>query len=383
MGRKVLVLLNNIPLYGSERGNINVFYALKEHEVEALFVTHAQYGDLYINPHLDKLGLAHTPADYIGKICRRKKHKEYLVEIKNSLRGNYRLWNIIKEYKPDYIHIPTEASFISMFITLWLTKVPVIYRLGDNPRQNRKIFTAIWKKLIVPRVHKFVAISNYIKQKLMELGVPENKIEVIYNSPPQRKIPTEHDTFKSNGNSFVVTYLGQLTIEKGVDLLVKAAVELCKKYNNIYFYIAGDYEWQNPFAKGLINRVQELNLDNRIKFPGMIEDTKQLLKSSQLHVCPSVWDEPLSNVTVEAKEAGVPSVIFPSGGLPELIRHNIDGFICKDKTSDSLIEAIEYYLNDPDKLTRAGAAALASMHKLGITKEAYKDKWVKIYADHK
>ncbi|MGI8892807.1 MAG: glycosyltransferase, partial [Bacteroidia bacterium] len=223
MRRKVLVLLNNIPLYGSERGNINVFYALREHEVEALFVTHAQYGDLYINPHLDKLGLAHTPADYIGKICRRENYKEYFVEIKNSLKGNYRLWNIIKDYKPDYIHIPTEASFISMFITLWLTKTPVIYRLGDNPRQNRKIFTVIWKKLIVPRVYKFVAISNYIKNRLLELDVPERKIEVIYNSPPQRKNLTVNSLVKDNGNSFVVTYLGQITVEKGVDLLVEAA----------------------------------------------------------------------------------------------------------------------------------------------------------------
>ena len=380
MRKKVLVLLNNIPLYGSERGNINVFYALKD-EVDSLFVTHAQYGKLYVNPYLEELGLSHTSADYIGKICRRENYKEYFLEIINSIKGNYRLWKIIKDYKPDYIHIPTETSFISMIITLWCINIPVIYRLGDNPRQNRKIFTAIWKKLIIPRVSRFVAISNYIRHQLLKLGVPENKIDVVYNSPPQRKISIVKVPVINNGNSFSVTYLGQLSVEKGVDLLVEAAIILCTQYDNIYFYIAGDFEWQNPFAKGLIEKVKKLNLDHRINFLGMIENTKHLLSSSQLHVCPSVGEEPLSDVTVEAKEVGIPSVVFPSGGLPELIEHGVDGYICKDRSIASLVEGIEFYYKAPDKAKRSKEAVLNSMDRLGITIAAYRNKWIKIYAD--
>lgn len=379
MKRKVLVLLNNIPLYGSERGNINVFYALKECNIESLFVTHARYGDLYINPHLEELGLAHTSADYIGKICRRENIADYFVEMKNSLRGNIKLFNIIRNYKPDYIHIGTEAGFISMIITLWLTKTPVIYRLGDKPRQNRKIFTFIWKKIIIPRVYKFICISNFIKKELLALNVPESNIEVIYNSPPHRRVRERKILTNNDYDKFVVTYLGQLTAEKGVDILVDAAIYLVEKYNNIIFYLAGDYQWENPFALDLIEKVETSGLSHRIIFTGMIEDTSGLLKSSQLHVCPSVWDEPLSNVTAEAKEAGIPSVIFPSGGLPEMIQHKVDGYICREKSAQALIEAIEYFYNNPLKLKLAKEAAAKSMEALGITTDSYRARWEKIY----
>lgn len=381
MKKKVLVLLNNIPLYGSERGNINVYYALKEKQIDSLFVTHSKYGYLYINPYLENLGLKHVPAPYIGKICRRESYKEYFLELKNSIIGNYRVWKIIRTYKPDFIHIPTETSFLSMFITLFLTKIPVIFRVGDSPRQNRWIFTFIWKKFIIPRVYRFVCISKFIKSKLMLLGVKENKIEVIYNSPPYRVSSLKSDSNGSiiEANTFLVTYIGQISEEKGVNILIEAAISLCNKYDNIHFYIAGDYKWQNPFAAQLIKLVNVYKLNNRIHFLGMVENVNDLLKKSQLHVCPSVWEEPLSNVTVEAKEAGIPSIIFSSGGLPELISHNIDGYICKEKTADELIKAIEYYYHQPEKLHEAGKAALESMNKLDITRKSFTEKWNKVF----
>ena len=53
---RVLVIFGNIPLLGHERGNIQVFNALKERGVEALFVTHKEYGHEVIQPALDRLG---------------------------------------------------------------------------------------------------------------------------------------------------------------------------------------------------------------------------------------------------------------------------------------------------------------------------------------
>ena len=57
--RRVLVLLGNIPLLGQERGNIQVFYALKKHNLGAVFVTNRAWGHLHVQPMLDSLSLIH------------------------------------------------------------------------------------------------------------------------------------------------------------------------------------------------------------------------------------------------------------------------------------------------------------------------------------
>ena len=64
---RVLVMLGGIPLWGQERGNIQVFAALKGH-LRSLFVTHKAYGHESIQPMLDRLGLAWTTGTYPGLI---------------------------------------------------------------------------------------------------------------------------------------------------------------------------------------------------------------------------------------------------------------------------------------------------------------------------
>ena len=79
-------------------------------------------------------------------------------------------------------------------------------------------------------------------------------------------------------------------------------------------------------------------------------------------------------------QAGVPSVIFPSGGLPELVAHGRDGFVCRARTAVALREGIEYYLDaEADALREAGAAARASLERLGITKDAFAEAWLDVY----
>ena len=55
-----------------------------------------------------------------------------------------------------------------------------------------------------------------------------------------------------------------------------------------------------------------------------------LMRQCHVHVCPSRWEEPYGLVAVEAKTVGIPSIIFPSGGLKELIEHGTNGYLVYD-----------------------------------------------------
>lgn len=79
---------------------------------------------------------------------------------------------------------------------------------------------------------------------------------------------------------------------------------------------------------------------------------------------------------MEAKAACLPSVSFPSGELPKMIEHRVDGFIVGTKASKRLPRhSISY--RSPLQTPRHGAAAKASLRRLGV--EDFSDRWLAIY----
>ena len=80
---------------------------------------------------------------------------------------------------------------------------------------------------------------------------------------------------------------------------------------------------------------------------------------------------------MEAKEAGIPAIVFPSGGLPEMISDGIDGIVCKEKTVAALADALRYYLSDSPRAKAHGENARQSLARLDIPKFA--EKWLAVY----
>ena len=376
---RVLVVFGNIPLLGHERGNIQVFNALKARGVDALFVTHKEYGHEVIQPELDRLGHRWDVATYPRLFSRGMGLRTWAQRLQSFAEGVVEFWRIGRAYEPTHVHVGNVMHFLTLLPAIKLLGVPVVYRLGDAPQRHRSLFRFLWRRVVVPNVAQFVCVSEYIRGLLLDVGAPPEKVRVIYSYPSQRPAdlaPAPIAPFEGR----TVLYMGQITEDKGVDLLVEAAVALCRERDDVRFLLAGDYSWQNPFAEALIQRVEDLGLTERIRFLGYVEDVPGLLAAADLHVCPSVCEEALSNTVPEAKQVGVPSAVFASGGLPELIAHGEDGWVCEGKTAESLEGGIGWFLDLPDVEAEAmGEAARASMERLGITEDAFADQWVEVY----
>ena len=379
--RRVLVLLGNIPLLGQERGNIQVFYALQRMNVDALFVTNRDWGHERVQPALDSLGLSWTVAAYAGRFRRGMKAREWMRNSARIASGSFTLMRLLLRYKPTHIHICNIEHFINFLPVLGLTRVPVIYRLGDIPATHRAAYRSFWTKAIVPRVSRFVCVSEYVRSSLLTLGVPEAKCCVIYSEAPVcgRSLASEGEVKVRKGRGFTVLYAGQLTRDKGVDVLVGAAMQICRRRDDIEFLIAGDYEWRNDLAMSLRGSVKAAGMSDRIRFLGYVGAVQNLFRVSDLHVLPSVWEDPLPNVVIEAKQAAVPSIVFPSGGVPEVMEHMSDGYICADRTEESLVAGIEYYIDSPGRASIHGRNAHSSLTRLGITR--FGELWNSVYAD--
>jgi glycosyltransferase involved in cell wall biosynthesis len=376
---RVLVLLGNAALHGQERGNIEVFYAAKDVGVDALFVTHAEWGHAQIEPALERLGLRWTTLAYAYHFTKRLGPLGWVRNIGRLLAASWGLWNIIRKYRPTHIHAANQHYLFSVLPALWLTRVPLVYRLGDVPAQHHVLYRIVWKRLIVPRVQRFVCISEYVQRSLLAMGVAASKTQVLYSHPPER--PDSRILFVSDPfDGVTVTYVGQIRPHKGVHLLIEAALSLCHVRDDVRFLLAGSVARNNPFALALIAKVQAAGMGDRIRFLGYVDDVPGLLAASDLHVCPSVCEEALGNVVLEAKVAGVPSLIFPSGGLPELIEEGRDGWICHTATERAIREQVAIFLDlNPKERTGVGAQAKASLERMGITKRSFAESWKRVF----
>lgn len=380
---RVLVVLGNFALNGQERGNIEVFYAAKSVGVEALFVTHWQWGHHHIQPALDRRGLAWTTLDYARHFTKRLSLGEWIRNVVQLVGASWKFRRIVRSYRPTHIHVANPHYFLSVLPALLTTRAPVVFRLGDVPTQHHVLYRVLWRWFVIPRVRQFVCISEFVRERLLESGAPPHKVRVIYSFPPERvtEVSPALAALPPFGGRTVM-YVGQIAPHKGVHILVQVAVALCRVREDVRFMFVGAISRQNPFAIGLVAQVQQAGLSERIRFLGYRDDVPQLFAAADVHVCPSICEEALGNVVLEAKQAGVPSIVFPSGGLPELIEHGVDGWVCSEASEASLKEGLLRYLDvGGAELNAAKAAARASLDRMGITREAFARAWLEVFSD--
>jgi glycosyltransferase involved in cell wall biosynthesis len=372
------VLFGNIPLHGQERSNIQVMTCLQEAGAEILFLTNDEYGHESIQPMLDSLGLNWIEGRFPRLLGRSRSPSELLDRFDRIARYNAAIMGAIRSFRPTHIHVANENHLLAGLPTLFASRIPLVYRLGDKPRDHLGIFRFLWREVYSRRLAKVVCNSRFIAGHLKEVA-PAISPSVVYNYPTDRPQDVSDGTIKRFDGTTVL-YVGQLSKEKGVGILFESAWELCQTSPSVRFVFVGDYSWRNEFAQNLIARAEAANVSDRLIFPGFVENVGDLYKEADVHVCPSLLEEALPNVIVEAKRAGRPSIVFPSGGCPELIEHGWDGYICASKTQSELVNGLRFYLDGGrDLMDRHGRAAHESLDRLGITREKYIRAWVEVY----
>jgi glycosyltransferase involved in cell wall biosynthesis len=75
--------------------------------------------------------------------------------------------------------------------------------------------------------------------------------------------------------------------------------------------------------------------------------------------------------------AALPSVVFPTGALPELIAHEEDGWVCAEVSASALAEGVEYFLKDPVRMEHASAAAQKSAER--FSRQRFAEAWWAVF----
>jgi glycosyltransferase involved in cell wall biosynthesis len=206
-------------------------------------------------------------------------------------------------------------------------------------------------KTYLTHVTYFIAPSIFMKQKMVEFGIPQEKITYI---PNFINFKTNHSPSPSFSQRRYFLYFGKLLRAKGILTLLEAV----RRISNSSLLIAGDgdlrKEIQNFITKNGVVNVQILgHLDG--------DELTEVLAQSKFVVLPSECYENAPMAVLEAFAQQKPVVGARIGGIPELIDEGRDGLLFEPGNAVDLREKIRQMLSKSD-------AELKKMGELGREK---------------
>ena len=210
-------------------------------------------------------------------------------------------------------------------------------------------------------VSRFIAVSEYVRDRLCSAGIPDEQVVTIHNSVPIPDRPANPMYGKYVG------FVGRVSAEKGIECLLDSAARL----PTIEVSIAGD----GPEMPALLGMAP-----NNVSFVGWLQGQQisSWYQNARFIVVPSVWWEPCSLVVLEAMSYGLPVIASKLGGLPELVEHGLNGFLVEPGNVDELARRIAHLWDSPDLCQIMGRAS----RKKAIqrhSEELYYEKLVATY----
>jgi glycosyltransferase involved in cell wall biosynthesis len=172
---------------------------------------------------------------------------------------------------------------------------------------------------------------------VLENGVDLERFE---QAPPPRDRPV------------TIGAVANLRPVKGIDVLIRAAAIVCRRFPHLTFRVAGEGDHRT----GLQQLAEELGIAERFHFAGAVADIPGFLASLDLAVLPS-RAEGMSNALLESMAAGRPVVATDVGANRHILSGGEFGSLIPPEDPAALANAIMHMLEDFAESMRIGAAA--------------------------
>ena len=218
---------------------------------------------------------------------------------------------------------------------------------------------------------RIIAVSEAVASQLLSDGVaaPE-RISVVLNGIDtsgfeETRLKFDREQFLRSWNlpdhSLVVGTVGELTPLKGQAEFLQAAAQVLKQHPNAYFFIAGiDHSQGNKNHAALQHLIEELNLTERVRLVGWLEDLAQLYCALDVFVSAS-HTESFGLAIAEAMASGAAVVATETPGAREIIQAGETGLLVPIRDVDKLARAVLKLLDNKDRRVRLGRAAQQSV----------------------
>ena len=179
---------------------------------------------------------------------------------------------------------------------------------------------------------------------------------VVYNGVRQISLASR----TASPTQFRIGVIGRISPEKGQADFLRAArilLSLHKGALECRFFICGAALFADPAAMRYRAELETLAEGLPVEFAGWTEDVEGVLARLDLLVVPSTAIDATPRVILEAFAAGVPVVAFASGGIPEIVKDGVTGFLVEERSAKALASAMLELLREPERLREAADRA--------------------------
>ena len=362
--KKILLLHSSNDLYGASKIFLQLIDLLTKNGFDIhIIIPEKGKLDDYLNKKDIKI-------DYNELGVLRKKYLTPLGLINRAvaiIKAIAFLSKYIKDHSIDLVYTNT-STILCGGIAAKKNGVPSLFHIHEIPTGN-KLYEFLSGKIINWCSSKVLTVSNSVKQHWLKY-IDENKIERIYNGIIFEKtdslIKLERDQ-----DDFVITSVARIIPYKGHSYLIDIADELVKKSTKFKFLIVGDtLSSYVSYEKSVKKKVNDLGLENQIKFLGFRNDISGILKQSDLFIHPAIAPDPLPTVLFESLHNDLPSVATNLGGAIEILDNGNNGLLIPYNDPKKAADLINEYCTNT-KLQRKHLENSKKNFKINFSPESF------------
>jgi len=259
---------------------------------------------------------------------------------------------VIEKFKPNLIHVfhtaflpPVARSLANLY------KIPFIitthgsdlYYFKEDPRWKANVRDAS------VRAKYITANSNFTREWYMDMFGHDlsKKMKTVPAGVGYKTDFNKDLSWIDNKLHFkhekMVLFTGRLTQHKGVEYLIKAARQIKAEV-----VIAGDGP-EKKYLESLIQKYKLTNVHMVGYFSSKLDTINDFYLRANVYVAPSVWNEPLGLVILEAMSHKTPVVVSRKGGVTTIVKDGVNGFLIRPRSPVLIADKVNLLLND-DKL---------------------------------
>lgn len=277
-----------------------------------------------------------------------------------SFAASSLLCGMFKASRPDVIysyHPPLTTSLAALFIGMF-RRAPFITDIQDlwpdtlaatGMLTNPKVLAIVDKvcHFVYRHAKKIIVLSPGFKTRLVAKGIPDSKIEIIYNWCDESALTYSLATRLSlpANDKLNIVFAGNLGFAQGLPAIVAAAHLLSQRNVRANFVLIGD-----GVAKvAAQQQAVELQLDNIYFLPRVpMQEVGSLLKAADALLV-HLTDDELFSITIPSRTqaylaVGKPIIMGVDGDAAQLIKDAHAGICCKANSPQSLASAVEKFV---------------------------------------
>jgi len=308
-----------------------------------------------------------------------------------SLALNLRLLYLItafhgQKYDVIHVHFGPIGNLVEKMIEIGAIKGKLVVTFHGYDLNQKNIITQEgYYDSLFRAAHRLLVNSLFSYSKLLALGAPKNKVEIV-------PMPVDTDFFKRDNKSskdnatYNLLSVSRLSEEKGLIYAIKAVEQYSKESDiNIRYDIVGN----GPLIDDLKNYVNKHNLNNHIHFLGeqTQEAVKELMNKSDVLLFPSI-ELPTGEadtqglVIQEAQSMGLPVIASDVGGVKFGMKDGISGHLVEQKSVSQLVQALGNLLKDTAIRKKMGDAGRLNVIK-NYSVDVVMERMCDLYSDVK